>query len=79
MQRVVNFGSVLQAYSLQRMLQEQTGGEVCFMDYDPADAIAIDSEHPEQAEYKVPAAYPPGLVQKAKRRVIAWLPGGTNI
>ena len=49
MQRVKNYGSVLQAYSLKKMIDEITGEEAAFLDpvyndYYPAKMPVIDSD-----------------------------------
>lgn len=73
MQRIVNYGSVLQAYSLRDMIQEQTGANVCFLDIDSSEALFSKRSVPEMADYDTPAEYPPGLLQRGKRWIIARL------
>lgn len=76
MQRVVNFGSVLQAYSLRETVQTITGAPVSFLDIDETDMVSSRKSVPEAADYDVPAAYPRGIFQRAKRwgiaRASAW-------
>lgn len=73
MQRIVNFGSVLQAYSLRNIIWELTGQMASFVDIDLSDCCPSMKSIPESVDYETPVAYPPGLVQKAKRRVISKL------
>jgi len=73
MQRVVNFGSVLQAYSLREMIREVTGSSPSFLDIDSQNVLPVVRSTEESVDYASPAAYPPGYLQKAKRRVIRWL------
>lgn len=73
MQRIVNFGSVLQAWSLQQLIREITGAEVSFLDIDDSGYVPCCRSVTESADYTQPAAYPPGLLQKAKRWCIARL------
>ena len=71
MQRVVNFGSVLQAYSLREMVRQITDASVTFMDIEETDLLPSRKSVPESTDYDVPAAYPKGLLQRAKRWSIA--------
>ena len=73
MQRVVNFGSVLQAYSLREILREITGATATFLDIDDTTAIPSIKLVRESVDYDDPAAYPPGLLQRGKRWMIARL------
>lgn len=73
MQRVVNFGSVLQAYSLREIIAELTDKPVCFMDIDKSRCLPSQKHIPETVDYEVPADYPPGVAQKAKRKLISLL------
>lgn len=73
MQRVVNFGSVLQAYSLRELLQEMIDAPVTFLDIDETAVLCSRNSVPGSVDYDVPAAYPPGLFQRGKRWVIARL------
>lgn len=73
MQRVVNFGSVLQAYSLRQIIQEVTGVSAEFLDIREDKVIACQRTTQESVDYAAPAAYPPGILQKAKRWTIARL------
>ena len=71
MQRVVNFGSILQAYSLRDLIQEVSGETVDFIDIDPNTALHVRKTVEESVDYCVPADYPPGVLQKGKRWVIS--------
>lgn len=73
MQRVMNFGSVLQAWSLRQLVEELSGRQVTFLDIDAEMVIPSGREHSEAVNYDVPACYPPGILQKAKRRCIRYL------
>jgi len=73
MQRVVNYGSVLQAYSLRSILQELTGETVDFLDIEENLVLPSQKTIKETMDYEEPAAYPPGLLQKAKRWIFARL------
>ena len=73
MQRVVNFGSVLQAYSLRELVREITDASVSFLDIEEADVLPSRKSVPESTDYDAPAAYPKGMLQKAKRWLIARL------
>ena len=73
MQRIVNFGSVLQAYSLRNIIWELTGQKASFLDIDLSDCCPSIKSIPESVDYETPVAYPPGNMQKAKRRVISKL------
>ena len=59
MQRVKNYGSVLQAYSLKKMIDEITGEEAAFLDpvyndYYPAKMPVIDSDDYEsESDYRI--------------------------
>lgn len=72
MQRVVNFGSVLQGYSLRQILRELTQGQVEFMDIQ-SECVPVCRTVAEQVDYEAPADYPPGLLQKGKRWMITRL------
>lgn len=71
MQRIVNFGSVLQAYSLRQILREITDCQVTFLDIDNATVLPSKQTIRSSVDYDVPAAYPPGLLQRAKRWIFA--------
>lgn len=72
MQRVVNFGSVLQAYSLRQILEELTDANVTFLDID-SEALPSQRKVRESDDYQTTADYPPGLMQKGKRWLITRL------
>lgn len=73
MQRIVNFGSVLQAYSLRGMIQSLTDLPVVFLDIDEGNVLESQKSIRESVDYEQPAAYPPGIWQKGKRWLIARL------
>ena len=52
MQRVINFGSVLQAYSLAKMIEEITGIQPEFIDIDDIQTIPCDISVKGDADYK---------------------------
>lgn len=78
MQRVLNFGSVLQAYSLREMIREVTGDTPAFLDIDSRYMLPGGKVADESPDYAPPAAFPPGLLQKGKRRIIKWLSAGNK-
>lgn len=71
MQRVVNYGSVLQAYSLRELLREVTGASVSFLDIEQQPSLPSQQTVKNNVDYASPAAYSPGLLQRAKRWCIA--------
>ena len=73
MQRVVNFGSVLQAYSLREILREVTGETPVFLDIENEPSVPSNATIKKSVDYTSAADYPPGLLQKGKRWVIARL------
>lgn len=73
MQRIVNFGSVLQAYSLRRILRELTDAEVEFLDIEQEPALKSRKSVPDSVDYETPVVYPPGIFQRGKRWCIARL------
>lgn len=52
MQRVINYGSVLQAYSLKRMLEDISGDVVKFIDIDRSDLIPVAGNITTGQDYK---------------------------
>ena len=73
MQRVVNFGSVLQAFSLREMVRQVTDASVTFIDIDETEMLPSQKSVSESVDYDAPAAYPKGIFQRAKRWSIARL------
>lgn len=73
MQRTVNFGSVLQAWSLRNLLKEISDRQIGFLDIDGDMVLPSGRVLSEAVDYEVSACYPPGLLQKVKRRCIRWL------
>lgn len=67
MQRVVNFGSVLQAYSLRKLIEEVTGETAVFLDIQEDRVLHSRKTVHAAMDYETPAAYPPGILQRAKR------------
>lgn len=73
MQRVVNFGSVLQAYSLREMVRELTGCDADFLDIEESPALSSAKSVCERADYAQPAAYSMNILQRGKRWTISRL------
>lgn len=73
MQRIVNFGSVLQAYSLREILREVTGISAAFLDIEWEPCLPSKKTVKTSVDYEMPAAYPPGILQRAKRWIITRL------
>lgn len=73
MQRVVNYGSVLQAWSLREMVREATGAEAEFLDIEDSPALKSLSENVETKEYGAPVRYSRSILQRGKRWCIARL------
>lgn len=73
MQRIVNFGSVLQAYSLRELLREITGAEVTFLEIEQEPSLYSRRSVPDAADYESYASYPAGILQRGKRWCIAQL------
>ncbi len=78
MQRIVNIGSVLQAYSLRGIVKEVTGVEPDFLDIEDEPSLPSLRTVKEMADYQAPAVYSRKLTQRAKRWVIARLSGYTK-
>jgi hypothetical protein len=70
MQRVFNFGSVLQAYSLRKIIQELTKGSVSFLDIDETNVLPSKKTIRGSADYQEPVAYPSGVFQRGKRWIL---------
>lgn len=51
MQRVINYGSVLQAYSLKEMLEELSGEKVSFIDIDSKDSVPVSGNVSTRGDY----------------------------
>lgn len=73
MQRVLNFGSVLQAWSLRELLKELSGLRAEFLDVDEGMTLPSGRVLTESVDYEGPVCYPSGILQKAKRRCIRYL------
>ena len=70
MQRVVNFGSVLQAWSMRELIRDATGVEAEYLDIEDSPALSSRRTIQERTDYDVSAAYPPGIFQRGKRWLI---------
>jgi len=73
MQRVVNFGSVLQAYSLREIIKEICGETAEFLDIDERNALDVTRTICEEADYYQTAEYVNTLFQRYKRWTISKL------
>lgn len=73
MQRVVNYGSVLQAWSLREMVREATGTQAEFLEIEEAPALESLYRSPEPQEHGTPATLSRSLWQRGKRWCIARL------
>lgn len=73
MQHIVNFGSVLQAYSLRELVRELTDAPVTFLNIDNTAVLPSARSIHESVDYDSPAAYPAGVLQRGKRWSIARL------
>ena len=69
MQRVVNYGSVLQAYSLKKMLEQISGEEISFIDIDEERKISVDMPIKDIDDYKGKRRKP-GAFEMIKKRVM---------
>ena len=65
MQRVLNYGSVLQAYSLQKLIEECTGEKPVFIDIEEERTVPSDRSDLKREDGGKPMAYPGGIWQKA--------------
>lgn len=73
MQRVVNYGSVLQAWSLREMIRDVTGEEAVFLDIEDQPAVESSGSVKTSADYETAAHYSRSLFQRGKRWIIARL------
>lgn len=67
MQRVANYGSVLQAWSLRQLVREVTGGIVEFIDIAPSPVLESQAENIEAREFSIPVALSRNILQRGKR------------
>lgn len=67
MQQVLNFGSVLQAYSLRQIIEEVTGVKASFLDIQEDQILPSKKTVKESMDYETAAVYPPGVFQRGKR------------
>lgn len=75
MQRIVNYGSVLQAWSLRQMIREVSGVTADFLDIEDSPALKSNAPALSEADYQSPAYYSQHVLQKTKRRIITMLSG----
>lgn len=73
MQRIVNFGSVLQAWSLREMIREASGNSAVFLDIQDQPALPTLADNVSAKDYAAPAAYSRSILQRGKRWVITRL------
>lgn len=73
MQRIVNFGSVLQAWSLREMIREASGDSAVFLEIQDQPALPTLADNVSAKDYAVPAAYSRSILQRGKRWVITRL------
>ena len=73
MQRIVNFGSVLQAWSLREMVREVSGDCAVFLDIQDRPALPTLADNVSALDYAAPAAYSRSLLQRGKRWIITRL------
>lgn len=78
MQRIVNMGSVLQAYSLREMIEEVSGVRADFLDIEDAPALESRRSVKDSEDYEAPAALSMHPLQRAKRKVISKLSARTK-
>ena len=72
MQRIVDFGSVLQAYSLRKMISDVTGEKASFIDIDYSDVVKKNTE-PVIDNKGISAYRKRGILAGIKRKVFRWL------
>lgn len=73
MQRVINYGSVLQAYSLKQLLEEISGAEVSFIDIDRSEIVAVHgnvSTTEDYVKHKSIISHPLHCVRKVKHKLL---------
>lgn len=73
MQRILNFGSVLQAYSLRQIIREVADVDAVFLDIDYEKTVSSICSVLDSVDYDVPADYPEGILENGKRWIIARL------
>ncbi len=73
MQRVVNYGSVLQAWSLREMIRDVTGEDAVFLDIEEQPVVESARSIKENLDYAAPAHYSRSILQRGKRWIIARL------
>lgn len=79
MQRVVNYGSVLQAYSLRELVRQATGEVPDFLDIEDEPALSVcRSVQETDADYAVAAPSSRRLLQRGKRWIIRKLSACTK-
>ena len=75
MQRVVNYGSVLQAWSLREMIRDATGETAAFLDIEDQPALESLADHVERHEYEAPVKLSRSVLQRGKRWCFTRLSG----
>jgi len=75
MQRVVNFGSVLQAWSLREMIRAAAGVQAVFLDIQDKPALESLEDNVSARDYEAPAVYSRSILQRGKRWIITRLSG----
>jgi len=79
MQRVVNYGSVLQAYSLRELVRQATGETPEFLDIEDEPAVSVCRSVQETAlDYAVTAPAAHRILQRGKRWIIRKLSARTK-
>jgi len=73
MQRIVNMGSVLQAYSLREIVRETSGIQADFLDIEDQPSLPSVQTVKSSEDYQTAAAYSGSVVQRGKRWIIARL------
>lgn len=69
MQRVLNYGSVLQAYSLKKLIHEITGTDPQFIDIDRSDTVMCNRLIVESMDYSEPVKEKSGFWHRVKRKI----------
>lgn len=67
MQKVLNYGSLLQAMSLKQMIEEESGSPVEFIDIVENPSVAVNMPVHDNKDYEVPYYRKMGLLEKIKK------------
>lgn len=78
MQRIVNIGSVLQAYSLKDLIREETGIEAEFLDIEDQPSLPSSKDVRDIEDYAGRVIYSKSLLQRGKRWMIRKLSACTK-